>query len=297
MIYVHTKQSVFPKTIYIGDIAELRCTFTGDANLTTGPLTTEAFTEAPDFSVYEIKEISVQHVQQTQQGQNTTYDLVISFVPWHTGKIQIPDYEILGVGTIHFEAVEVLSLVEQQKVTELRNYSSPLLLPGTTYKIYISICVFVVLLILLVRLIVKWHSVVFWFNNARLKRRYFRNKRNTIRALKKLGVLGAEEGHSKDSEICTKLQKLIRGYLELRLNYPFTKKLTSEMSMTFEEACCGLADEQRYDAFEKIISAFVRTDFIRFSDSSAARFKQGELENLINELIAAIEIIEGGKDA
>ena len=140
MIYVHTKQSVFPKTIYIGDIAELRCTFTGDANLTTGPLTTEAFTEAPDFSVYEIKEISVQHVQQTQQGQNTTYDLVISFVPWHTGKIQIPDYEILGVGTIHFEAVEVLSLVEQQKVTELRNYSSPLLLPGTTYKIYKHLC-------------------------------------------------------------------------------------------------------------------------------------------------------------
>ena len=219
----------------------------------------------------------------------------------------MPDYELQGVGTIHFEAVEVLSLIEQQKVTTLRSYASPLLLPGTAYKIYGGIAVLVIILILLIRLIVKWRSVVFWLNNTRLKRRYARSKKNTIRALKKLDLQSGagEQGHENDSQICTTLQKIMREYLEFRLNFPFTKKLTSELSLAFEEATCGLADENRSAAFENITAAFVRTDYIRFSDSADAHFEQNELSGLLNNLINDIEVIEsdikeeskGGKDA
>ena len=95
------------------------------------------------------------------------------------------------------------------------------------------------------------------------------------------------------------LQKIMREYLELRLDYPFTKTLTSEMSAAFNTATCGLADEKRYSAFENIISVFVRTDFIRFSDSADATFKSGELSEHINTLISAIDAIEseGGENA
>ena len=296
MIYIQTKQSVFPKAIYIGDVAELRCSFTSDSVVVKGPASTQAFTQPLDLSVYDIKEISVQPVA-AQQGEAGNYNLVIKFVPWRTGKLALPDYELQGVGTIHFEPIEILSLVEQQNISSLRSYSSPLLLPGTAYKIYAGIAVFIVLLVLLIRLIIKWSSVVFWFKNTKLKRRYARSKKNTIRALKALEEKAS--GGSSDSETCTMLQKIMREYLELRLDYPFTKTLTSEMSAAFNTATCGLADEKRYSAFENIISVFVRTDFIRFSDSADATFKSGELSEHINTLISAIDAIEseGGENA
>ncbi len=296
MIYIQTKQSVFPKAIYIGDVAELRCSFTSDSVVVKGPASTQAFTQPLDLSVYDIKEISVQPVA-AQQGEAGNYNLVIKFVPWRTGKLALPDYELQGVGTIHFEPIEILSLVEQQNISSLRSYSSPLLLPGTAYKIYAGIAVFIVLLVLLIRLIIKWRSVVFWFKNTKLKRRYARTKKNTIRALKALEEKAS--GGSSDSETCTMLQKIMREYLELRLDYPFTKTLTSEMSAAFNTATCGLADEKRYSAFENIISVFVRTDFIRFSDSADATFKSGELSEHINTLISAIDAIEseGGENA
>lgn len=298
MIYIQTKQSVFPKAIYIGDKAELRCSFKSQTQILEAAASAQNFTQDLDYSLYDIKDIGLQKGQSGQPDQDY-YNLVITFVPWKTGKIQLPDFEIEGLGTIHFEAVEVLSLVEQENITDLRSYSSPLLLPGTTYKIYGSLAAFVILFILLIRLIIKWRSVVFWFNNTKLKRRYARSKKNTIKALKKL----VQE--TSDSQISTQLQKIMREYLELRLNYPFTKKLTSEMSIAFDQASCGLADENRYAVFENIISIFVRTDYIRFSDSSDAKFEEGELSQILNNLIDDIEVIEddkrseekGGRDA
>jgi hypothetical protein len=298
MIYIQTKQSVFPKAIYIGDKAELRCSFKSQIQILEAAASAQNFTQDLDYSLYDIKDIALQKGQSGQPDQDY-YNLVITFVPWKTGKIQLPDFEIEGLGTIHFEAVEVLSLVEQENITDLRSYSSPLLLPGTTYKIYGSLAAFVILFILLIRLIIKWRSVVFWFNNTKLKRRYARSKKNTIKALKKL----VQE--TSDSQISTQLQKIMREYLELRLNYPFTKKLTSEMSIAFDQASCGLADENRYAVFENIISIFVRTDYIRFSDSSDAKFEEGELSQILNNLIDDIEVIEddkrseekGGRDA
>ena len=294
MIYVQTKQSVFPKAVYIGDRAELRCSFRSDSVIPAGSLSSESFTDSIDFSVYDIKDISIQSVQVAQGSDADNYNLVISFIPWRTGVIQFPDFEIAGACTIHFEGIQVLSLVEQQNVSGLRTYSSPLLLPGTAYKLYGGIAVIVVAIVLLIRLIVKWRSIVFWFKNTKLQKRYARSRKSTVRALN-----ACKNSDDTDAQICTQIQKVMRGYLELRLNYPFTKTLTSELNLAFEKATCGLADEQRYSAFENIISVFVRTDFIRFSDSSAARFEQNELENLVDTLIAAIDVIEteGGENA
>ena len=285
MIYIQSQQSTFPKAIYIGDKAELRCSFSTGNALSVGTLSTQGFLEELDFSLYDINDISL------QKSGTDYYTLVINFTPWRTGLISFPDFELEGAGTVHFEGVQIMSLVEQQGVTDIKTFSSPLLLPGTAYKIYGGIAVFVVLIIVVIRLIVKWRSVVLWFKNVKLKRRYAKSKRYTVRALKALGT--KEEA---PAVICTKLQKLMREYLELRLEYPFTKTLTSEMNLAFEKATCGLADEQRQDAFENIISVFVRTDYIRFSDSSNAVFEQGELPEIINRLIDSITVIEeGGK--
>ena len=285
MIYIQSQQSTFPKAIYIGDKAELRCSFSTGTALTTGSLSTEGFLEEIDFSLYDINDVSL------QKSGTDYYTLVINFTPWRTGQILFPDFQLEGAGTVHFEAVQIQSLVEQQGVTDIKTFSSPLLLPGTAYKIYGGIAVFVVLLIVVIRLIVKWRKVVLWFKNVKLKRRYARSRKYTVRALKALG-----SNDQAPAEICTTLQKFMREYLEIRLEYPFTKTLTSEMSLAFEKATCGLADESRELAFENIIGVFVRTDYIRFSDSSNAVFESGELSDIINRLIESITVIEeGGK--
>ena len=285
MIYIQSQQSTFPKTIYIGDKAELRCSFSSGNSLAVGTLSTEGFLEELDFSLYDINDVSL------QKSGTDYYTLVISFTPWRTGLISFPDFGFEGAVAVHFEAVQIKSLVEQQGATDIRTFSSPLLLPGTAYKIYGGIAVFVVLLIVLIRLIVKWRSVVLWFKNVKLKRKYARSKRYTVRALKALCVKEEDP-----AAICTKIQKLMREYLELRLEYPFTKTLTSEMSLAFEKATLGLADEKKQDAFESIIAVFVRTDYIRFSNAVDAAFKKDELSSIVNTLIESINIMEeGGK--
>ena len=283
MIYIQSQQTTFPKAIYIGDKAELRCSFSSAASLNAGQLSSQSFTEAVDFSLYDINDISL------QKTGSDYYTLVINFTPWRTGQLAFPDFEIEGAGVVHFEAVKIQSLVEQQGATDIRTFNSPLLLPGTAYKIYGGIAVFVILLIVLIRLIVKWRSVILWFKNVKLKRRYSRRRRYTIKALKALAASKEDQAF-----ICTKMQKLVRDFLELRLEYPFTKKLSSEMSLAFEEATLGLADEKRSEAFENIISIFVRTDYIRFSGAKDAVFKKDELGQIIAKLIEAIIVIDEG---
>ena len=289
MIYIQTRQTVFPKSIYIGDRSEIRCQFSSDVKLPQGPLSTQGFVSAPDLSTVEINDISL-----INSGDNS-YTLVINCIPWHTGAILLPDYQIQFssgadqtelYGTIHFEQINVLSLVEQKNINSLQQFASPLLLPGTVYKIYGGIAAFVIFLVVFIRLIVKRHSVAFWFKTMKLRFRYQKNKKHTVRSLKAL---------KPDRESASILQKIMREYLEVRLEYPFTKTLTSEMNLAFEKATASLADENRQSAFEIIISVFVRTDYIRFSSSGS--FEQGELEELVNKLVDAINIIEGGVNA
>ena len=286
MIYLQSQQSTFPKAIYIGDKAELKCSFSSASNLYTGTLSAAGFAQPLDFSLYDINDIIL------QKSGTDYYTLIINFTPWRTGLVSFPDFEIQDAGTIHFEGVQIQSLVEQQNATDVRTFNSPLLLPGTAYKIYGGIAAFVVVLIICIRLIVKWRKVVLWFKNVRLRRKYAKSRRYTVRSLK---ALLAKEG--EPAQKCTTLQKLMREYLEARLEYPFTTTLTSELSLAFDKATCGLADEKRLDAFESIIAVFVRTDYIRFSSASDARFKEGELSQIVNNLIEAINVIEeGGKE-
>ena len=293
MIYLQTQQSVFPKTIYIGDRAELKCQFKTEHDAASLSFSGSHFVLPPDSNEYDIVDVSV------QPAGNGMCNLVISFIPWHTGQIQLPDYELCAapldssgeettIGTIHFEGVNILSLVEQQGVTELKTFSSPLLLPGTIYKIYGVIAGFAVFLFILIRLIVKRNAVIFWLKNKRLRRRYAKNKKTAIKELKAL------TNSTDDSQAATAIQNIMRSYLEFRLSYPFTKTLTSEMSLAFENATAGLADENRQTAFEDIISIFTRTDYIRFSNSQNA-FTAGELAGLINRLIDDILVIEEEK--
>ena len=86
MIYIQSQQTTFPKAIYIGDKAELRCSFSSGTAIQTGTLSAQSFLQPIDFSLYDINEITL------QKSGTDYYTLVINFTPWRTGQISFPDF-------------------------------------------------------------------------------------------------------------------------------------------------------------------------------------------------------------
>lgn len=280
-----SQQILMPKKVYIGDSAELRCTFNSSsqqiesitANGTIN-LSTEHFQNTADNNDYEIKSI-----QLSVTGIDY-YQMTITFVPWKTGSLKIPDIQLEDV-ILEIEPVTIVSLTEQNKTSTLKESASPLLLPGTTYKLYGSILVFLVFLLLIIQLILKHDKIRLFLKNKKLIRKYKKNKKRTIKFLKSL-----LSSQSTDAEVASKIQNAMRKYLETRLSYPFTKASTSELMNCFYTATNHLLSEKKEEAFGDITGTFIRTDYVRYS--AGANFNENEKNEIIKNLIKNIEILE-----
>ncbi len=290
MITVQTQQVLVPKQVYIGDRAELRCTFS-----TAAKIKAEGFCGELDYNQYDIKDVKLQ-----PSGVNT-YTLTIAFVPWRTGDIIIPDYRLSAeVGSagaeassdemiIHFNPVNIVSLTQKDSITTLRDSASPLLLPGTIYKLYGSLIAAILVLIVGIRLIVKHKDVAFFITRLVSSAKNNSNRRRTIKQLGKI----AKNTQLSDNESAAEIQKTLRTYLEKRFDYPFYKTVSSELSAAFTKLTGGLLSEEKQDAYDDIVIAFVRTDYIRYS--SASKFCDDEKPALVKKLINDIETIENTK--
>ena len=133
---------------------------------------------------------------------------------------------------------------------------------------------------------------MFYINTKRLLRKYRKNKKLTLKRLRELTA-----GHTDSSDAATAeiIQKILRNYLEIRFDYPFTKTVTAELHKGWQTATGGLLSDAKEEAFGDIIADFIRTDFIRYSRKGA--FKDGEKQLLIEKLIADIETLEKGDDS
>ena len=140
------QQILVPKKVYIGDTAELRCSFNNPnpflkqlvSNGTTElPLVSQTDSGESHFAIphkdYEIKKITL-----TPAGVDY-YQFTVTFVPWKTGELHFPPMEIEGAELIlEFQPVQIVSLVstDSANATTLHESAAPLLLPGTAYKLY-----------------------------------------------------------------------------------------------------------------------------------------------------------------
>ena len=133
---------------------------------------------------------------------------------------------------------------------------------------------------------------MFYINNKRLLRKYKKNKKLAIKQLKQILAAGSNSKHPKptDQQTAERVQKIMRNYLEVRFDYPFTRAAASEMMRGWQTATKGLLSDTKEEAFGDIAASFIRTDFIRFSKGGA--FSQEEKKELIEKLINRIEILE-----
>ena len=309
-----SQQILLPKKVYIGDSAELRCTFNsnslylknfvGNESVT---LSLDAFTSPINSQDYQIQKITI-----SSAGVDY-YQLSITFVPWKTGTIGLPPYNIsANFDTsnpltsfsladqieINFEPVNIVSIVEQNQVQGLSPSAPPMLLPGTTYKLYSALIIFVLLILLLIRSITKREQIAFFIRNQKLLWKYKKNRRITIRALESLLKPVSKKNPAKnDKEFAEALQKILRKYLEVRFEYPFSKTVTSGFMLAFHKIFGGTDDfsslmtEEKENACIKMTGIFTRTDYIRYSSSPA--LAETERADLVEESEKCIAQLEG----
>lgn len=288
MALITAQQILVPKKVYIGDAAELRCTFNNGSD-SLKQLVSEGTAELSLVSFSDTSDYEIKSVTLSPAGVDF-YQLTISFIPWKTGELQFPPLTIKDSDiSVEFQPVQIVSLIstDSNNATALRETAAPLLLPGTAYKIYGALTALVIILIVIIRIVVKRKSILFYFENRRLLHKYKKNKKQTIKLLKQI------QNENEDSVAAEHIQNTMRKYLEVRFGYPFTRAATSELARGWQTVTNGLLSDEKEEAFGDIAATFIRTDFIRYSQN--AHFSENEKNELIRTLITKIEILEKGE--
>ena len=297
MATISPQQILIPKKVYIGDTAELRCTFNSPDPFLK-QLTSSGTAELPlvSQSTKPQEEYVIKNISLSPSGIDF-YQLTITFIPWKTGDLLFPSMEIEGSDIVlEFQPIQIVSLIanENTNTSTIRDTAAPLLLPGTTYKLYGTLSVFVIFLIICIRIILKRKNILFYINQKRLLKKYKKNKKQTIRNLYKIAD-EAEAAKIDDQTAAENLQKSLRTYLEIRFDYPFTHTVASEIMQGWQTATGGLLSDTKTEAFGNIAASFIRTDFIRYSKNG--KFEENELINLIEKIISQIQILEQNEES
>ncbi len=297
MATISPQQILIPKKVYIGDTAELRCTFNSPDPFLK-QLTSSGTAELPlvSQSTEPQEEYVIKNISLSPSGIDF-YQLTITFIPWKTGDLLFPSMEIEGSDIIlEFQPIQIVSLIanENTNTSTIRDTAAPLLLPGTTYKLYGTLSGFVIFLLICIRIILKRKNILFYINQKRLLKKYKKNKKQTIRNLYKIAD-EAEAAKIDDQTAAENLQKSLRTYLEIRFDYPFTHTVASEIMQGWQTATGGLLSDTKTEAFGNIAASFIRTDFIRYSKNG--KFEENELINLIEKIISQIQILEQNEES
>lgn len=297
MATISPQQILIPKKVYIGDTAELRCTFNSPDPFLK-QLTSSGTAELPlvSQSAEPQEEYVIKNISLSPSGIDF-YQLTITFIPWKTGELLFPSMEIEGSDIVlEFQLIQIVSLIanENTNTYTIRDTAAPLLLPGTTYKLYGTLSVFVIFLLICIRIILKRKNILFYINQKRLLKKYKKNKKQTIRNLYKIAD-EAEAAKIDDQTAAENLQKSLRTYLEIRFDYPFTHTVASEIMQGWQTATGGLLSDTKTEAFGNIAASFIRTDFIRYSRNG--KFEENELINLIEKIISQIQILEQNEES
>lgn len=297
MATISPQQILIPKKVYIGDTAELRCTFNSPDPFLK-QLTSSGTAKLPlvSQSTEPQEEYVIKNISLSPSGIDF-YQLTITFIPWKTGELLFPSMEIEGSDIVlEFQPIQIVSLIanENTNTSTIRDTAAPLLLPGTTYKLYGTLSGFVIFLLICIRIILKRKNILFYINQKRLLKKYKKNKKQTIRNLYKIAD-EAEAAKIDDQTAAENLQKTLRTYLEIRFDYPFTHTVTSEIMQGWQTATGGLLSDTKTEAFGNIAASFIRTDFIRYSKNG--KFEENELINLIEKIISQIQILEQNEES
>ena len=272
--------TVLPKDVYIGDVIEIRYSFTTNINL-TDDLTVDI--ELPESKDYEILSMKL-------TGANGSYVLQISCIPWKVGALDLPKIDLSDYSktlttsfAIDIPSITVQSIVEKTQKKEIRPVASPLLIPGTTWLVYFIILLFVIFLVLLIYLLIHTKKVISLWNDLVQKRISKKNLKKTTKQIKKLNKKSAKYS---DSDFA-------RQFLSTRFKKNFNSVVSSKIFFEINKIFQDTLPESIEEKIHNISSILERCDYIRFSGSTEeeAIFSFVERSTLSENLIDAFTVL------
>jgi len=310
-------QILIPKEVYVGDTAELRFSFNAPVDLFAGVPADKINdgelllnTENSSFKMqdYDIKQVSLRLI-------GRTYTLSLIFVPWVTGTIKFPPFDLNALihsdtkvsipeelankpFVITLQPVEILSLVKKYNALTLRSPLPPELLPGTNYIVWSFIILFVLLLFAVIFVLAKFPMISEKFYSLSESLALIKNARQTKHKIRVL----LKKKYS-DAEFAQEWQSITRKYLSARFSTSFNSITTNSIAKRIMNVTGDFMSNEQEDSIISLTSLFTRTDYIRFakdsidsrqlpSEEHEAAFYPGEKEVIAKLTISAISNLE-----
>ncbi|MCR5318850.1 MAG: hypothetical protein K6E22_11540 [Treponema sp.] len=310
-------QILIPREVYVGDTAELRFSFNAPVDLFAGVPAEKINdgelllnTESSSFRMqnYDVKQVSLRLI-------GRTYTLSLVFVPWVTGTIKFPAFDLNALihsetkvslpaeladkpFVIELQPVEVLSLVKKYNALTLRSPLPPSLLPGTNYIVWSLIILVILLIFAVIFVLAKFPMISEKFYSLSDSLALVKNARQAkhkIRALLKKKC--------SDAEFAQQWQAITRKYLSARFSTPFNSIATNSIAKRIMNVTGNFMSGEQEDSVISLTSLFTRTDYIRFarnsidsrllpSEEHEAAFYPGEKEVIAKLTIDAISNLE-----
>ena len=280
--------SVMPKDVYVGDEAEIRFEFSFAEKLFEGDsplLNARAFADVSDMSdispgsrsekkelkrIFFTDDYTIQSMR--LKGSPPSYVLSIVFIPWKTGEIDIPAFDlspVLGLSVRPFltdiPPVHIQSITEKTGEKQLRPVKGPIIIPGTTYAVFAFCAVLLLFFAVVTALLIRF-ALIRGFFQAFFERMF---SSQSFRAVCRELLFLEKRGQALPAGVfCTRLSRLVRSYLENRFSYPFTAKTSAELVPAFSEFFAHSASERSYAYMQDLYEVCARCDYIRFSGES-----------------------------
>ncbi|MBO4404241.1 MAG: hypothetical protein J5780_02790 [Treponema sp.] len=316
-----TKQILIPKQVYVGDSARLQYSFSTPKDIFFDAM--PAFRNVQDITldfsspVFDCikNDCTILNAALVRSGIN--YTITVSFVPWKTGKITFPQFDLAdvipifsksnssessrGIFKVEFAPIFIDSLAEKMNASSLRSPSSPVTLPGTNYVLWTIIISFVLAAFLIAFFLAKLPRII---RKIKLFKKKVLFLRNSI--LTRLHLIFLARAHKAgDPEFATAWQRIMRSYLSIRFGTDFFPVSSSKIKDRLFSFAGQTMNAKQKKSAEVLSAFFVRTDYIKFAHDSIdsrllpaeeheAVFSKNERNRLIKRTSIAIQTLESG---
>jgi len=301
-----TQPALIPKEVYVGDEAEIRFEFSFTGNLfnekTLSSSTAHSISRPASLSVcsdeitarlsngdYTVKKLSL-------SGIGNFYVLSIFFIPWKTGELDMEPFDLASVFEltasplfIDIPSVPIQSISEKTGEKKLRPVRGPLIIPGTTYIVFLF-CAFILLFIAGFIFVLVRFSFIRTFAKSFFARIF--SSRNYLKACRELLFLEKNAAKLDAPLFCSRLSNLIRIYLEKRFMQPFRAKTSGELVSAFSAVFAGTASDKSVEYMHELYEVCARCDYIRFCGVKKPDFSAEERLSHIEKTRRALVYFE-----
>ena len=284
---------LIPQQVFVGDSAEFL--FPIDALQSFDP----SILMSGSFKIDKIKQNTMMDITSIQiKKQKTKEYISINFTPWETGSVFFPSLAEAGIYD-SMPQVFISSILETAKVEVIQPPRPPLLLPGTSYLLYLIASVSAVFIFTSIMIFsaVKKHFFVYSFSRAQRIRIKVLNKslRKLKRQVPSISSSDSLAGITKRKDWLKKFEFAFRRYCFSLTSSEQVLKSGEGESLTYSEILESLKRkfESTYGVYFEFEKIFFKLQALRFG---AADLKEinFEMESIyfLNQTFKLMKIAE-----